>query len=135
MAGEDGSGNSGTEGDRRKFTEFEALATEGDADDGNTPEDSRKKHGERKFRAAKDQPNGIGDGVRAEVGTYGGADWPEIQTRHLKALTAEGDPDEGNAPKDTEDEPSNGTDKTGEEKPKNIAERFHEKVILSNQKM
>ena len=74
MAGEDGSGNSGTEGDRREFTEFEALA-------------------------------------------------------------AEGDPDEGNAPKDTEDEPSNGTDKTGEEKPKNIAERFHEKVILSNQKM
>ena len=120
--------NGCTEGNRCERSQLEALFAEGDADDGDAPEDACKKVGNCKTDAAQEEPDDVGDRVLAEVSGNRFAEGPKSECSQLKCLLAEGNTDDGNTPNKTDEEPSDCGAESRKEEPKNVCDRFHKNV-------
>ena len=82
---------------------FEALLPEGNADDGDAPDDARETETDAKFESAENDPDNVGDRVLPEILIHHRAEGPERKARKFEALLPEGNPDDGDAPDESED--------------------------------
>ena len=63
--------------------------------------------------------------MAAEVTVYGSAEGPERKLSELEALLTERNADDGDAPDDAEEEPTDCGAKTCKDEPEDIADSFH----------
>ena len=117
--------NGCAEGECSKLSQLECLLAKGDTDDGNAEDQADKQISDRHSKAAEEEPDHVCDGVRAEVAVDGLAEGGENKACHLERLSAEGDTDDGNAPKQTGEEEGERATKAAKEEPDQIADEFH----------
>ncbi len=102
------------------------MLAERNTDDGNAPKQARDQKTEGKTEAAEDKPNDVCNGMLAEVTGNGLAERPKAEPCHFKRLCSKGDADDGDAPKQADDKPTDCRCKTCEDEPKNVADKFHD---------
>ena len=116
---------SSAEGAKRKSRKLKALLTEGNADDGNAPQNSRQYKSNGQLPAAKDDPNNVGNGVLGKIGVDPCSKWPKAYPCQLEALNSEGNADDGDTPHKPKKQPCDRRKKSRKNQPKNITDQFH----------
>ena len=118
--------DSGAEGEERQLCHFEALQTEGNADDGDAENDSRDQVTEGKLDAAEEKPKDVDDDGACFLAVNDlFPKGRESETGHFEALHADGDADDRHAPNNADDEPRECEPKAAKNDPKKITEQFH----------
>ena len=118
-------GNGCAEGECSKLSQLECLLAKGNTDDGNAEDQADENIAKSHSETAEDEPDHVCDGVRAEVAVDGSAEGGENKACHLECLFAEGDTDDGDAPKQTGEKEGQRAAKTAKEEPDQIADKFH----------
>ena len=113
------------EGHQREPRKLEALFAEGDADDGDAPEQSRQQKSEAELQAAEDNPYNIQNCVFSEITIDVFSKGPEHQSRQFEALLTEGDADDGDTPNQSQEGISKPGPESRQQKPQNVSECFH----------
>lgn len=109
------------EGCQSQFCEFETLQTEGNTNDRDAPEQTQEQEEQRREETAENYPNNVCDRVLTEMPFYVRTERPNEQTCKFERLQTERNTDDGDTPKDTQEEVRNCTPQAGEKNPQKVA--------------
>jgi hypothetical protein len=121
---------SSAEGDGGEPCKLEALATEGDADDGHAPQKPKHDKGKCERNAAQYKPNHVCNRVAVKICINRCAKGPNGDSGKLYALTPEGDADDGDAKQNSQEKPRQSRRKACENKPQNVSYKFHFSLLF-----
>ena len=110
-----------TEGAKSVLSDLEVLLCEGDTDDGNRKNATDDELEDSEEKSAKNEEEGVAEGVILEVSLNSLAEGEEVEACHLEALDTYGNTNEGYTPNETEHEPNKAGDKSAGYEPKNVA--------------
>jgi hypothetical protein len=116
------------EGENCELDKLECLQAEGDADNGNTADDTRCEITERHFPTKDKEPKNIHDGMLLKLNTHIFTEGSEGELGKFEALDAKGDTNDGDAKEKSQDKPRKTEPDATENEPNQIAEKFHDTI-------
>jgi hypothetical protein len=114
------------EGSDEESGHLEALLTEGDTDKGHAPDSTKDSidHSD-KGSNAEEEPKHVTEGTSFEIGSNSGTEVVKRNARKLEPRPTEGDTDDSDAKKHTDDEINDSHNETTQKSPENITKSFH----------